>query len=164
MTRVVAPDAAATRALGARLAEAIVQSGRREPLLIGLSGELGAGKTTLIGGLLAALGHAGPTRSPTYALVESYRLADRDLHHCDLYRLRDPEELDELGLRDLMGPGSVLLVEWPERAGDRLRAPDLALRLSYGDSIDGESGRSIELEALSAPGRSVVRRLAIEPA
>lgn len=160
----IARDAAATRELGARIAEAIVQSGEREPLLIGLSGELGAGKTTLVGGLLAALGHAGPARSPTYALVESYRLADRDLHHCDLYRLKEPEELDDLGLRDLMGPGSVLLVEWPERAGDRLRPPDLALRLSYADSTGGEQGRSIEFDALSATGQSILRRLAVEAA
>jgi tRNA threonylcarbamoyladenosine biosynthesis protein TsaE len=164
VTRVIARDAAATRALGARIAEAIVQSDLREPLLIGLSGELGAGKTTLVGGLLAALGHAGPARSPTYALVESYRLGDRDLHHCDLYRLRDPEELDDLGLRDLMGPGSVMLVEWPERARDRLRAPDLVLRLAYGDSSGGETGRSVALHATSGPGRAILRRLAIESA
>jgi tRNA threonylcarbamoyladenosine biosynthesis protein TsaE len=125
--RLTAADAAATRAIGARFAAALRAADPAEPLLIGLSGELGAGKTTFVAGLLEALGHAGPVRSPTYALIEPYRLADRDVHHCDLYRLRDPEELVDLGLRDLLTARSVLLVEWPERAGDRLRPPDLSL-------------------------------------
>jgi tRNA threonylcarbamoyladenosine biosynthesis protein TsaE len=160
--RVIAGDAAATRALGARLADALVSSSRREPLLIGLSGELGAGKTTLVGGLLEALGHAGPARSPTYALVESYRLAACELHHCDLYRLRDPDEIEDLGLRDLMRPGSVLVVEWPERAGDRLRRPDLALQLSYGDPTSEGRARIVEIEGLSEPGRRITESLAVE--
>ncbi len=91
-----------------------------ESLLVTLSGELGAGKTTLVGGLLAELGHVGPARSPTYTLLEPYRLQGRDITHCDLYRLRHPDELDDLGLRDLRVAGSVLLVEWPEKAEGRL--------------------------------------------
>jgi tRNA threonylcarbamoyladenosine biosynthesis protein TsaE len=152
--RLLARDAAATRAIGARLATALVDSGVDAPLLIGLSGELGAGKTTLVGGLLEALGHAGPARSPTYSLIEPYRLGDRDLHHCDLYRLRDPDELDDLGLRDLLAKRSVLLVEWPERAGDRLRPPDLTLRLQY-----SAAGRSVALGASSPAGQAVLARL-----
>jgi len=162
--RLLARDAAATRAIGARLATALVESGVDAPLLIGLSGELGAGKTTLVGGLLEALGHAGPARSPTYSLLEPYRLGERDLHHCDLYRLRHPGELDELGLRDLMTRGSVLIVEWPERAGDRLRTPDLTLRLRYGGAGDGESARIVELGASGDAGQAVLARLAVEPA
>lgn len=162
MKRVAARDSAATRALGAQIADALVKSGLSAPLLIGLSGELGAGKTTLVGGLLAALGHVGPARSPTYALVESYRLAEYELHHCDLYRLRDPEEIEDLGLRDLMQPGSVLLVEWPERAGDRLRPPDLALRLSYDSRIAGAPGRVIEIEGVSEAGRRIANSLPVE--
>jgi tRNA threonylcarbamoyladenosine biosynthesis protein TsaE len=149
-----ASDATETRAIGARLAAAMLAADPSEPLLITLSGELGAGKTTLVGGLLAALGHAGPVRSPTYALIEPYRLADRDIHHCDLYRLRDPDELDDLGLRDLLTARAVLLVEWPERAGDRLRAPDVALRLQY-----SEAGRVVEVTASSAVGKAVLAQL-----
>ena len=145
------------RALGARLAAAIRTADAIEPLVIGLSGDLGAGKTTLVSGLLGALGHDGPVRSPTYTLIEPYRLAGRDVNHCDLYRLRDPAELDDLGLRDLMVERSVLLVEWPERAGDRLGVPDLTLRLGYLDD-----GRSVSVEPLSEQGRRVADALRLD--
>ena len=146
-----ASDATETRAIGARLAAALLATDPSEPVLLALSGELGAGKTTLAGGLLAALGHPGPVRSPTYTLIESYRVADRDVHHCDLYRLRDPDELDDLGLRDLLTARAVLLVEWPERAGDRLRPPDLALRLEY-----SRHGRVVTVTATNAVGEAVL--------
>ena len=155
----IASDATETRAIGAKLAAAVLAADPSEPLLITLSGELGAGKTTLVGGLLAALGHAGPVRSPTYSLIEPYRLADRDIHHCDLYRLRDPDELDDLGLRDLLTARAVLLVEWPERAGNRLRAPDVELLLQY-----SEAGRVVALTASSAVGESVLAQISLEPA
>jgi tRNA threonylcarbamoyladenosine biosynthesis protein TsaE len=157
--RLTAADAAATRAIGGRLATALLAADPAEPLLIGLSGDLGAGKTTLVAGLLGALGHTSPVRSPTYALIEPYRLAGRDIHHCDLYRLRDPEELEDLGLRDLLSARSVLLVEWPERAGDRLRPPDLSLRLDY-----SAAGREVEVTASSAVGADILARLGLEPA
>ncbi|MFO1408585.1 MAG: tRNA (adenosine(37)-N6)-threonylcarbamoyltransferase complex ATPase subunit type 1 TsaE [Steroidobacteraceae bacterium] len=149
--RLHAADADATRAVGARLAHAFVLAREPGPLLVTLSGDLGAGKTTLVGGLLAALGHPGPVRSPTYTLVEPYRLADRDVNHCDLYRLRDPAELDDLGLRDLMTPRSLVLVEWPDKAGDRLGAADLVVGLEYRDG-----GRVVELLAHSAAGERVL--------
>jgi len=153
------PSADAMRALGARLADAILAVGLDAPLVIGLSGDLGAGKTTLVGGLLAQLGHAGPARSPTYSLIEPYRVADRDVYHCDLYRLKDPEELEDLGLRDLLHGPSILLVEWPERAGDRLRPPDLRLALAYADH-----GRRLALEPTSAAGQKVAAALRLDPA
>jgi tRNA threonylcarbamoyladenosine biosynthesis protein TsaE len=120
-----------------------------------LSGDLGAGKTTLVGGLLNALGHAGPARSPTYTLLEPYRFGDRDVVHCDFYRLRHPDELDDLGLRDLQRPGAVLLVEWPEKAGDRLGPADLALQLAYA----GDDARKVRFEAATAAGQAVLQRL-----
>lgn len=148
-----------TRAVGARLAEALLGANLREPFVVGLTGDLGAGKTTLVGGLLAALGHEGPARSPTYSLIEPYRLAGRDVHHCDLYRLRDPEELEDLGLRELLSGSSILLVEWPERAGKRLREPDLHVHLEY-----VEAGREVALAAGSEAGRRVLAALRLDGA
>lgn len=155
--RLTAADADATRAIGARLAAALPEAGSSGPFVVGLSGDLGAGKTTLVGGLLAALGHAGPARSPTYTLIEPYRLAGRDVYHCDLYRLRDPEELEDLGLRELQVGPSVLLVEWPERAGDRLQTPDLHLHLEYANA-----GREVHVTCGSEPGRRVVASLCLD--
>ena len=145
------------RELGARIAGALQAAVPGEPFVLGLSGDLGAGKTTLVGGLLAALGHAGPARSPTYALIEPYRLAGRDIYHCDLYRLRDPSELDDLGLRDLLVGPSVLLVEWPEKAGDRLHEPDLSLHIEYADD-----GRQLSWRAASTAGERVAAALRLD--
>jgi len=153
--RLIAADAEEMRRLGAHLATALRDADPAEPFVLGLSGELGAGKTTLVGGLLAALGHEGPARSPTYSLIEPYRLAGRDLYHCDLYRLRDPSELEDLGIRDLLVGRSVLLVEWPERAADRLPRPDLSLHLEYA----GE-GRAVTVTSASPAGRAVMAVLA----
>jgi tRNA threonylcarbamoyladenosine biosynthesis protein TsaE len=153
--RLTAADAEETRRLGARLATALRDADLAEPFVLGLSGDLGAGKTTLVGGLLAALGHEGPARSPTYSLIEPYRLAGRDLYHCDLYRLRDPSELEDLGIRDLLVDRSVLLVEWPERAADRLPRPDLSLHLEYA----GE-GRTVTVTSASTAGKAVMAAIA----
>ncbi|MCE3285839.1 MAG: tsaE [Steroidobacteraceae bacterium] len=152
-----AEGADATRALGARLANALRMSAAAMamPMLVTLSGDLGAGKTTFVAGLLEALGHVGPVRSPTYTLIEPYRVDDRDLYHCDLYRLRHPDELDDLGLRDLRRPGSLLLVEWPERAEGRLGAPDMAIEFEYA----GDTARALVFEARSPAGSDVLAHL-----
>jgi tRNA threonylcarbamoyladenosine biosynthesis protein TsaE len=143
------------RELGARLARALWNSPATDALLITLSGDLGAGKTTLVGGFLNALGHAGPARSPTYTLLEPYRFYDRDVVHCDFYRLRHPDEIDDLGLRDLQGPGAVLLFEWPEEAEGRLGVPDLSLALAYAS----DEARSVRIEAHTPAGGEVLARL-----
>lgn len=147
-------------ALGARLAEAVRAADPESPLVVGLTGDLGAGKTTLASGFLSALGHEGPVRSPTYTLIEPYRLAGRDVYHCDLYRLRDPAELDDLGLRDLLVDGSILLVEWPERAGHRLGSVDLLLRLGYA----ADEGRVVEIEGHTPTGRRIAQDLGLDRA
>ena len=119
------PDAAATLSLGASLA----------PVggLIFLHGELGAGKTTLVRGYLQALGHPGPVKSPTYTLIEPYELQGRRILHLDIYRLGDPEELELMGIRDDLGQGNTLLVEWPDRAAGYFGEPDLDIQLGYSD-------------------------------
>jgi tRNA threonylcarbamoyladenosine biosynthesis protein TsaE len=155
MTEYVVRGADEMREFGARLARALLTAPAHESLLVTLSGDLGAGKTTLVSGLLAELGHAGPVRSPTYTLLEPYRLQGRDITHCDLYRLRHPDELDDLGLRDLRLAGSVLLVEWPEKAEGRLNAVDLSLAFDYA----GPDARTLVAAAHSPVGKAVLSRL-----
>jgi tRNA threonylcarbamoyladenosine biosynthesis protein TsaE len=120
------PDEAATLRLGAGLAAGIAP-GR----VLHLSGELGAGKTTVVRGLLRALGYEGRVKSPTYTLVELYSLSSLNLYHFDFYRFEDREEWLNSGFRDYFNPGSACLVEWPERAGDLLAPPDLAVTLEF---------------------------------
>lgn len=119
-------DAEATEAAGRALA-AVVRAGD----VIALFGDLGAGKTTLSRGLLAALGLAGEAPSPTFAIVQPYEVPDVRLPvaHVDLYRIADPDDVAELGLDDYRADG-LLLVEWPERLGDRLWPDALRIRLS----------------------------------
>lgn len=102
-----------------------------KPTCVELEGELGAGKTTLVAGVLAAFGVKGPVRSPTYTLVEPYELDGRLLYHMDLYRLTDPDEIEPLGVRELLAPGAVLLIEWPQRARGRLPPADLSIAIQY---------------------------------
>lgn len=147
------PDSAATEDFGRRLAGALARM-RGPPLVIALHGPLGAGKTTLVRGLLRGMGHPGRVRSPTYTLLEPYRLDGRQVAHIDLYRVMDPRELEYLGIGDLLVPGGILLVEWPEKGGDRLPAGDLALSLDYA----GE-GRHLEAVAASPAGQRLLARL-----
>ena len=128
-------------ALGARLAAAHIAG------IIYLEGELGAGKTTLARGLLRALGYAGKVRSPTYTLIEPYLLDSGPVYHLDLYRLNDAQELEDLGLRDLLAEQALLLVEWPERGAGVMPAADLRICIEH-----RAEGRRVELQPLSAAG------------
>ncbi|MGE0113326.1 MAG: tRNA (adenosine(37)-N6)-threonylcarbamoyltransferase complex ATPase subunit type 1 TsaE [Steroidobacteraceae bacterium] len=147
-------DVAATRAAGQSLGMALLRFDSVHPLVITLQGELGAGKTTLVAGLLAAVGQVGPVRSPTYTLIEPYELAGRHFYHLDLYRLTDPLQLEELGVRDLLQPDAVLLVEWPERAGEWLAKPDLRVQLQYPEH--GTEGRLLQLFPVTESLRQLV--------
>ena len=97
--------------------------------VIALSGPLGVGKTTLVRGFLAGLGHADEVPSPSFAIVQPYEALDPPAWHVDLYRLEDRSELAELGLDD--AGDAVLLVEWPERAGDDAWPEALRLSLDF---------------------------------
>ncbi len=144
------PDEDATLAFGAHLARAVTPGCR-----IWLRGDLGAGKTTLVRGFLQALGHTGPVRSPTYTLVETYTPEGAaPVHHFDLYRLTDPEELEYLGARELLGGGETALVEWPERGGDYLPAPDVEIFLTH-----REAGRAVRVLGHGERGLPVMREL-----
>ena len=126
-------------------------------IVVALEGELGAGKTTLVGGILRAYGITGPVRSPTYTLIEPYEVAGRQVYHLDLYRLVDPQEVEPLGIRDLLTAGSVLLIEWPSRAAGALPAFDLEIGIEYPPAA--ETGRRVTLHPLSSSGHNVVRRI-----
>jgi len=105
--------------------------GLKPPLVIGLEGDLGAGKTTFARALIQALGHAGRVKSPTYGLLEQYQLDSLRVLHMDLYRINDPEEIEFLGLGDLFDDQTILLVEWPEKAGHWLPEPDFLFKFGY---------------------------------
>ena len=135
------PDEKATLQLGASLAEGLVP-GR----VLHLRGDLGSGKTTLVRGLLRALGWSGRVKSPTYTLVEVYPLSRLNLYHFDFYRFEDRAEWLNSGFRDYFNPDSICVVEWPERAGDLVGPPDMDIHLQF----DG-AGR---IASLSSPPSS----------
>ena len=120
------PDEAATLVLGASLAWRLAAGG-----CVYLQGDLGAGKTTLVRGMLRGLGHEGAVKSPTYTIVEPYEgLPGGAVFHMDLYRLGGAGELDYLGLDDYLKMESVLLIEWPERAEGLLPMPTALITLT----------------------------------
>ena len=138
------PDPAATEALGRALA-ASAGAGR----LLYLRGELGSGKTTLVRGLLRALGHAGRVKSPTYTLVEPYELSSLHFYHFDFYRLKNNLEWEQAGFREYFNAAAMCVVEWPERVAGLLPQPDLDLQLLF----DGEA-RCAQAQAHSEAGKA----------
>jgi len=139
-------DEAGMRELAARLSV-----GAREGGVIHLEGDLGAGKTTFARALLTSLGVGERVKSPTYSLVESYRVGERDAHHLDLYRIADAGELEWLGIDDLWAESALVLIEWPERARGALPGADLVLHLRHA----GER-REVVAEALSGRGQRLL--------
>lgn len=119
-------DEQATADLGRALAMAL-----RRGDVVTLSGPLGVGKTQFVRAILASLGHSGEVPSPTFAIAQPYEELDPPVWHVDLYRVDDPGELDELGLDSL--EEAVLLVEWPERAGEASWPEALRLRLDFAE-------------------------------
>lgn len=147
-----AADAAATQDLGARLAQALDTS-LAAPILIGLKGELGTGKTTFVRGFLGALGVRTAVRSPTYTLLEDYDVGALRVTHADLYRLQSREQVEELGIRELLDAKRVLLVEWPERGAGGLPAEDVTVELAYAGS-----GRRVRVIGHTVLGQALVVR------
>lgn len=123
-------------------------------LVIYLSGELGAGKTTLARGILRGMGYGGHVKSPSFALLEPYKLSKLYLYHFDFYRFNSPDELGEAGLREYFAPDAVCLVEWPERAAGALPPADLRIELKV-----RETGRQVEIHADTEIGQLCLERL-----
>jgi len=149
MSSVEVVGEAAMQQLGGRLVEQCGGGG-----VIFLKGDLGAGKTTLVRGMLRHLGYEGAVRSPTYTLLEPYTIDGRQLIHLDLYRLADPEELEFLGLRDLLEADSLVVVEWPQQGVGFLPEVDLLIEI---DHLDG--GRRLHFEPRSERGEAMVAGL-----
>jgi tRNA threonylcarbamoyladenosine biosynthesis protein TsaE len=152
------PDEAATLALGAALG-AVLTQGPKNRAVIYLEGDLGAGKTTLVRGLLREVGFGGTARSPTYTLVEPYVVSGLNLYHFDFYRFNTPEEFLDAGLDEYFAEDALCLVEWPDRAAPYLPAADLHIRL-----VHAGHGRHAHIESASARGQQCLNALPAFPA
>lgn len=141
-------DAAATEKLGKDLVELLPEDSGGWMIL--LRGDLGAGKSTLARAMIRALGHHGNVPSPTYTLVEPYRLNSVTVYHVDLYRIAGDSELEFLGWSDIRD--GLALIEWPERVNTLIDQGDLLIDLSYrGD------GRNAEISGISQRGRETFK-------
>lgn len=128
-------DEAATEAFGAALSARLARGA-----LVFLRGDLGAGKTTLVRGILRGLGYSGAVKSPTYTILEPHDLPFGVVYHFDFYRIGDSQELDFLGMDELVASDALKLIEWPERVADRLPDPDVEIRL-----VPERGGRCLEI-------------------
>ena len=157
MTSIFLADEQATIAFGQTLAK-FCPAG----LNIYLYGDLGAGKTTLVRGLIQSFLPETKVKSPTYTLVEGYSLSEsknnlnkiNHIYHFDLYRLGDPEELEYLGGRDYFSDDAVCLIEWPQRGEGWLAEPDVEISLNYQND-----GRLLLLKGNTVKGQSLIKKL-----
>jgi tRNA threonylcarbamoyladenosine biosynthesis protein TsaE len=143
------PDESSTEALAQAFAPLVAGGGR-----IHLHGELGAGKTSFVRALLRACGVTGRIKSPTFTLVEPYKVSNLYCYHFDFYRFTDPREWLDAGFRDALRDDALVLIEWAERAAGVLPPPDLDLTLAY----EG-SGRLATLQASTAKGHAWLHAL-----
>ncbi len=138
MMQFILNTAEETEAFGAKLFQVLP-----EKCLVFLLGDLGAGKTTLTRGFMRAAGHIGTVKSPTYNIVEEYKIENRLFFHFDLYRLADPEELEWIGIADYLQEKSVCFIEWPEKGEGYLSEPDVILSLTTSDN-----GRKLHIDKM----------------
>jgi len=134
---------------GVRLAK-ILEPGS----VIYLQGELGAGKTTLVRGILRGFNYNEKVKSPTFTLVEPYILPGLAIYHFDLYRLTDSAELELIGVRDYFTSEAICLIEWPERGAPFLPTADLGIRIHF-----AKFGRKIEIVAKSEKGAKMRQKI-----
>ncbi|MCL9685194.1 tRNA (adenosine(37)-N6)-threonylcarbamoyltransferase complex ATPase subunit type 1 TsaE [Legionella maioricensis] len=127
------------------------------PLIVTLSGDIGAGKTTIVRAMLKGLGVQSAIKSPTFSLVESYFCRNLHIHHFDLYRIHHEDELEYLGFRDYFSNENICFIEWAENAGKALPQVDIRFNLS----IKG-AGRNMQITASSGAGKRILACLAGE--
>ena len=143
-------DESSTQSFGMRVAKLC-----EPPLIIYLSGELGAGKTTFARGFLRAFGYKGNVKSPTFSLVESYPFDNLVIYHFDLYRLKDPYELEFIGIRDVSAEqDAVCLIEWPNRGGDATPKADLVFCFEHSNDH-----RLLEIKSESTRGQLIIDKI-----
>ena len=123
-------------------------------MVIYLRGDLGAGKTTLVRGMLNALGYSGRVKSPTYTLVEPYHVAELNLRHFDLYRLHDAAEWEAAGFRDEFDGHNIFFIEWPEKAQGLIPLADVEINLTILNE-----GREAEVCAHTETGKQCLEQL-----
>lgn len=157
------PDESATNRLAQQLAalisaETSIGYNHEQPPKKGgrihLKGDLGAGKTSFARAFLRAMGVTGRIKSPTYTLLESYKVSSLYLYHFDFYRFSDTNEWQDAGFRENLLEDAIVLIEWAEKAGSSLPSPDLELSLNY-----ASSGRDAKLQAFSEKGKSWIKQL-----
>lgn len=142
-------NSAETELLGALLWQVLP-----EKCLVFLSGDLGVGKTTLIRGLLRAAGYSGAVRSPTYSLVEEYQLGEQYVFHFDLYRLKDPEELEWMGMDGYLSQSALCCIEWPQMGDGFLPKADVII-----DMAVQADARVIEINILAVDVKNKLQEL-----
>jgi len=159
------PDSEATeeigRALGFATSNLSVTEAQQATIAVAslggciyLIGELGAGKTTLVRGLMRGFGYTGAVKSPTYTLVEPYEFPTYNIYHFDLYRLSVADEVEYLGVESYFQTQNLCLFEWPERGGKAIPAPDLVITINI-----EATGRKLEWQAESPRGCEIAERL-----
>lgn len=149
MTTIFLCDEDTTLNFGAQLAKHCPQ-----PFTIYLIGTLGSGKTTLVRGFLRGAGYQSTVKSPTYTLVEPYQLPNKTIYHFDLYRLNNPQEIENIGIRDYFTPTSICLIEWPERAKNLLPPADLSCYIE----LHGK-GRQLKITANNRQAELILEKL-----
>ncbi len=157
---VLLPTPADTTRLGAAIARALLSNRQHietHGFTLGLSGELGSGKTSLVRAILRGLGEMGAVKSPTFAVLEPYVVSSLDFYHFDFYRFKDPAEFDTAGFREMFRPGAMCAIEWPERAAGKLPTIDLAVTLE----VSGD-GRRARIEAASDIGATCLQHVLTE--
>ncbi len=150
MSQYQVDSAQAMEILGRALAKSLNNTG----IIIYLSGDLGAGKTTLVRGFLQGLGYLQTVKSPTYTLIEAYELPPFDIYHFDLYRLKTSAELEGMGIRDYFHDNAICLVEWPQKGALLLPQPDLTLTIQI-----IENKRLVEIKANNSRGNDALHIL-----
>ncbi len=143
------PDA--TTRLGGQLAPLLRAGG-----VVYLYGDLGSGKTSLARAVLEGLGYQGRVKSPTYTLVEAYELDVLTVYHMDLYRLSDPEELEYLGVREMIKQSVLSLIEWPDHGLGYITSPDLIINLEYSGK-----GRWVQLSGKTIHGKDILSGISV---